>query len=129
MPTLSTIELSRRWGTRLKPGSVGTLNVRAEARTYLRSNNRNNKGNGALLYTVFWSCVHANGSAGVDVWVGGVVFTSGVVGDVEKLVFVVFVVCNAVGVIALLPNFACELLPDGEGVAAFYELRCFFDRF
>ena len=55
------------------------------------------------------------------------VFACRVIGDVEELVVVVVRVCDAVGVVAVLPDFSREVFANGEGEAAFYQLDAAFD--
>jgi hypothetical protein len=59
----------------------------------------------------------------VDVGEFRVVFSGGVLGDVEFLCFVVIEVTDTVFVIAGVPDFSGKLLANSEGVSAFYELK------
>jgi hypothetical protein len=61
----------------------------------------------------------------VDVWIVFVLFSSGVVLGVQKLVVEVVGVSDAMLVIAAVPDFSRGLLPDCEGVAAFDVLNAF----
>jgi len=58
---------------------------------------------------------------GVDVGVVRIAFAAGVVGNVLKLVGVVFGARDVMGVIAVLPDFARGLLACGEGETTFDE--------
>jgi hypothetical protein len=69
--------------------------------------------------TVFVGCV--------DVGVGGVVFSSWVVGDVSKLILIVACVSEAVRMVSVLPRVALEVVADGEGKAALDELDATLD--
>lgn len=55
----------------------------------------------------------------MDVWIVLVLFSSGVVLDVQKLAVEVVGVSDAMLVIAGVPDFSCGLLADCEGVSAF----------
>jgi hypothetical protein len=63
----------------------------------------------------------------VDVRVVQDVFAFGVVGDVEELIVVVVRVCDAVGVVAVLPDFSREVFANGEGEASLDQLDAAFD--
>jgi hypothetical protein len=62
--------------------------------------------------------VEAVGVAGVDVWVGFVLFSGWVVGDVEKLIAKVVFVSDAMVVVSTVPYLSRGLVANGEGVAA-----------
>jgi hypothetical protein len=55
------------------------------------------------------------------------IFARRVIGDVEELVVVVVRVCDAVGVVAVLPDFFREVFAHGKGKAALYQLDAAFD--
>ena len=55
------------------------------------------------------------------------IFTCWVIGDVKKLIVVVVRVCDAVGVVAVLPYFSGDVIANGEGKAALYQLDAAFD--
>ena len=63
----------------------------------------------------------------MDVRVIPKVFTFWVVGDVKELIVVVACVCDAVGVVAVLPDFSREVFANGEGEASLDELDAAFD--
>jgi F420-dependent methylenetetrahydromethanopterin dehydrogenase len=46
------------------------------------------------------------------------VFACWVIGDVEELIVVVASICDAVGVVAVLPDFSREVFAKGEGEAS-----------
>lgn len=54
-------------------------------------------------------------------------FAFWVIGDVEELMVVVSCVCDAVGEVAVLPDFPREVFANGEGEAAFYQLDAALD--
>ena len=63
----------------------------------------------------------------MDVWICFEVFPDRVVEDVLGLVAQVIVVCDSMGVVALLPDFSGKVFADGEGEAALDELDAAFD--
>ena len=54
-------------------------------------------------------------------------FAFWVIGDVEELIVVVACVCDAVGVVAVLPDFSREVFANGEGEASLDQLDAAFD--
>ena len=78
-----------------------------------------------MLKQMVWDGVQAVEKFGVDVGVVFVLFTSGVVLDVEELVFEVVCVSYAMVMIAGVPDFAWGLIAGGERVSAFDELDAF----
>mgnify|MGYP001599632765 CR=1 FL=1 len=65
--------------------------------------------------------------ASVDVQVVDAVFAGRVVGNVLELALVVIDVGDAMGMIAVLPDFALKVFADGVGEAPFDELDAAFD--
>jgi len=63
----------------------------------------------------------------MDVWVVQDVFAFWVIGDVEELIVVVSCVCDAVGVVAVLPDFSREVFANGEGEASLDQLNAALD--
>jgi hypothetical protein len=63
----------------------------------------------------------------VDVGVILNVFACWVIGDVEELVVVVARVCDAMCVVAVLPDFSREVFANGEGEASLDQLDAAFD--
>ena len=55
------------------------------------------------------------------------IFAFWIVGDVQELIVVVASICDAMRVIAVLPNFSGEVVAHGEGEASFYQLNAAFD--
>ena len=60
-------------------------------------------------------------------WIGIEPLLRRIVEDVEGLVAEVVLIDNAMGVVALLPYLAGEILADGEGETAFDQLGAAFD--
>ena len=54
-------------------------------------------------------------------------FAFWVIGDVEELIVVVACVCDAVGVVAVLPDFSREVFANGEGEASLDQLNAALD--
>ena len=55
------------------------------------------------------------------------VFAFWVIGDVEELMVVVVRVCDAMCVVAVLPNLSGEVIANGEGKASLYQLDAALD--
>lgn len=67
---------------------------------------------------VVWDCIDVVEIFGVDVGMVFVLFADRIVCDVDELVLEIFLVSNAVFVIAAVPDFSRGLLADCEGVSA-----------
>ena len=63
----------------------------------------------------------------MDVCVVRVFFADWIIDDVEELACEVVSVCNAMGVVAVLPDFSGLVFARNEGKAAFDELRAALD--
>jgi hypothetical protein len=63
----------------------------------------------------------------MDVRVVRVFFPDWIIGDVQELTCEVVSVCNAMGVVAVLPDFSGLVFARSEGESAFDELGAAFD--
>ena len=72
-----------------------------------------------------WHGVYAVEVVGVHVWVVFILFTVGVVCDVEKLIAEIVCVSYAMVVISGVPDFSGGLLPGCEGITALDVLDAF----